>query len=184
MSGLIKRLWHDPVWSKVIATGVTTAVAGVGYWWTRAGVWARVTAAVGSGFAGLLAPVLVPRALVWLVLALLAVAALLSFGRARRKPVHPPPMQNPISVTPKFRDLNEDQQKFLEVLLRVYPRGMDLRNILANFLVTYPAGEILAESLETLGLVDISPVYQGAKSILLTKQGRDVCYEAGLDLVG
>jgi hypothetical protein len=30
---VIKRLWHDPVWSKVIATGITALIGLVWYFW-------------------------------------------------------------------------------------------------------------------------------------------------------
>ncbi len=81
-------------------------------------------------------------------------------------------------------DLEEPQQRFIEALLRVYPRSKGLRDILEPLQLTYAAGEILAENLEALGLVQIIQGFYQTKSVLLTKQGRDLCYKAGLDLLG
>jgi hypothetical protein len=48
IAAAIERLWDDPVWSKVIATGVIALIAGIGtiFNWWRAGFW-RVVSLLG-----------------------------------------------------------------------------------------------------------------------------------------
>jgi hypothetical protein len=114
------------------------------------------------------------------------------YQKLRRRPNDSPlvpalvPAAAPVPPPPKelvLADFDNNQQQILVMLLRIYPRSIALRALLENFQVTYPAGEILAESVEKLGLVTITPAYYDAKSIALTKQGRDFCCKVGLDLI-
>lgn len=65
-----EKLWKDPVWSKVIATGIIAAVGGLGAY--LLGYWPVVAGAASSGWVFLLASSSISN---WII-ALLAIAAL------------------------------------------------------------------------------------------------------------
>jgi DNA-binding MarR family transcriptional regulator len=77
-------------------------------------------------------------------------------------------------------DLTDQQRQLLIMLWRLYPKHIGLRTLLQNFQLTYPALERLVESVEKHGLVEIVPGLYHAKSVFMTKVGRDFCHDNGL----
>ncbi len=177
MRSLIKRLWNDPVWSKVIAGVILTLLGAAWVYYKRHPVaWDRVTTAFGRAWDWMLAPVGVARVLIGLAVLVLVICALRALRRLRIRrvlPAAPPPKELTAD------DLNAEQRRLLSVLIRLYPKSSSVRAISEAFLLQYPAAERLCEGLEKLGLITVTPVYD-AKSLSLTTRGRDFCYEQGI----
>jgi hypothetical protein len=163
----------------------------VGFWLgskldpTIALAWDKVTGAFGPAWQALWKPLGVPRLIALAVLVAAVAPPLLRWWRSWRegkephgvvvKFVPPPPAPPPLSVS--VFDLDEKQQKLLTMLWRIYPQSIELRVLLHNFELTYPALERLVESVEKYELVTIT---QFPTEVVLTKRGRDFCHESGL----
>lgn len=178
--GWIKRVWHDPVGSNVIAAGIVALIGAV----AALSIWTNVLGATGRAVAAVLRWLWTPVALPGVIVVALVVAAVVPVTRwwwSQRKTA-----QTPLPATPQppkpltGDDLNKNQKTLLIMLWRIYPNGIDLRHLLQNLELTYPAIERLAESLEKHGLVTITPGMYAATSVVLTKNGRDFCHENGL----
>jgi hypothetical protein len=177
MSTLIKRLWHDPVWSQVIAWGITGVLgAVVVYFWTHSDVWTRLISAIGSALEWLWAPVGVPRLLVGAAL-LLAMAAVI---RAWLGVQRPPAREEEAMFS---GPLDDQQRDFLLILLRIYPASTELRVAAATMRTDYAVIEALAERLAQDNLVSIIESLYAGKSVELTKRGRDTCLAHGWNLL-
>lgn len=79
--------------------------------------------------------------------------------------------------------LTNDQRDLLLALLEGYPRSIPVKLVSAKLIRTYAATEILAESMERLGLVTVIPGLHEAKSLVLTEQGRNLCVARNFDLI-
>jgi hypothetical protein len=110
LRNLLRWLWVDPVWSKVIATGIVAAVGGIviGEWWSESlavllAVWKFLGAA--TPMANWLLGILILSALAAVGLGIVLIYALLLSTREA-------------AAGPSFRDYNEDRFHFLDLRWR------------------------------------------------------------------
>lgn len=121
----------------------------------------------------------IPRIITLLLFALLVALLWDRFKAYRRVQLTATPQK----VTPKpltGDDLTEQQRQLLIFLWRRYPNHTDLHALVQIFELTYPALERLVESVEEHGLVEITSRLYQAKSVFMTKAGRDFCHDNGL----
>jgi membrane protein implicated in regulation of membrane protease activity len=77
---------------------------------------------------------------------------------------------------PARQDLEDSEVRFLRALYRAYDSPVGLRATAAP--MSYPGAERMAEKLEKAGLVKIIPATRFSEAnVVLTKIGRDYCYE-------
>jgi hypothetical protein len=126
---ILRRAWNDSVWSKVIAAGITAALAAIGS--LAVGQWHEVNDSAGALGAALASSVSVP---VWLLALLAGSVAALVLALSRRgnldgdASVDVQPNAVPVArigqplLARSFEDLSERQQQFLAQQFRVGKR--------------------------------------------------------------
>jgi hypothetical protein len=194
-----RRLWRDPVWSAVIATGIASAIGSLGlYVWKRVSAnasvhptaWDTFTKSVAVASDWLWRPLSVPRVLVWLALLGAAVVIARSVWRYRaptpgaiklpksRTQVYIPKKVDAPPPTP-IGDLTNRQEALVRMLIAVYPDGLELSRVAPQLRLGYAAAEKLAEGLEQLGLIAFARGAHNPASVFLQPAGRDLCLERG-----
>jgi DNA-binding MarR family transcriptional regulator len=160
---------------------------------TIALAWAKVTGAFGPVWQALWKPLGIPRVIALAALVAAVAPPLLRWWRLWRERKEPrkvvvefvqaaPPAPSPTPPVSVF-DLTEEQQRLLTKLWRIYDKSIDLNLLQSQFDMTYGAMERLVESVEAYGLVETIPGMYQRKSVVLTKKGRDLVHDSGLDLV-
>jgi hypothetical protein len=201
MRGWLTKFWHDPVWSKVISGGIIAAIGAAGlYFEEQRGTgtpanptaWENLTSGIAAAWAWLWAPLGVPRILVGLIFAAAVVALARLIQRRRR---HAPiaavaATKATVSVSrlgvreespPVVGELSDAQRMLLVMLIREYPRGLDVYVAAPQLRLKYPAAEKLAEEMAALKLITLAPGGHNAPVVFLTKRGRDLCIERRID---
>src|SRR5450755_3569081 len=76
MNALLKKLWHDPVWSKVIAGLILGGLAIIGGLWSKSDfspdfaiAWTAAKSGLGAVWAWLVAPIGIPAGIVLILVA-------------------------------------------------------------------------------------------------------------------
>jgi DNA-binding MarR family transcriptional regulator len=183
MPAWLKKVLHD-VAVRVGAGVILGALVAIWLWGKSnfsvdpSVAWSAVRLSIRATWCWLWSPLGIPRVIVWLTVALIAIAALRAWWRRQRTPVQVPRAPPPNELT--ANDLNGDQRRLLSMLIRNYPRSSSLPAVSEVLQLQYPAAERLCESLERMGLVTITPGLYDAKSVFMTVRGRDFCYEQGL----
>jgi hypothetical protein len=202
MNGWLKKAWHDPVGSKVIA-GIILGPIGLlaGWLWSasdfstnRRFAWTAARAAIVALVEWFAVPVPLSRAWLCIIISLDVIgwcfAAILVLYDIRRQldAVRSSvttvgvvqPTAAPVQLPPP-EAFSEVERHLFWVLYREYPRAIDVRIVAAPLALQYPKAEKLCEELAKTGLITLTPGAHHPPSVYLTPLGRDYVLEHGLD---
>jgi hypothetical protein len=202
MNPWLKKAWHDPVGSKVIAGIILGPIGLLAAWlWSASdfstngrAVWIGAGSAIVAFVKWFAVPVSISRSWLWIIICLGVLgwlfAALVWLYDVRRQldvvrgvvatvPEDPPIA--PAVQLPRPETLSGDQRHLFFILYREYPRAMDVRIVAAPLGLPYPKAEQLCEVLAKTSLITLTPGAHHPPSVYLTTTGRDYVLEHGLD---
>lgn len=202
MNGWLKKAWHDPVGSKVIAGVILGGLGAVATWlWSASDfstngrlAWTAAASAIVAFIEWFAVPVALSRSWVLIIVCLGLLgwlcAVLLWLHGARRRldairsgvaTVVQAPSVDPHAQLPRPEELSEVQRHLLFILYRDYPRSIEVRIVAAPLQLRYPEAEQLCERLAKTNLITVTPGAHHPPSVYLTTTGRDYVLEHGLN---
>jgi DNA-binding MarR family transcriptional regulator len=208
MKGWLKKAWHDPVGSKVIAGAILGGLGAIAAWlWSASDfslngalIWSGAKATVSDTVGWLAAPVTIPRLGLWLIICIgVAGWALIALERMRRARLAiateareevRETLVTAIQAQLKRRlpavTLTYTQRLMFHFLYRNYPGAANLSSLGGMIGLQYPAAEKLFEEMSETGLIEMNDVVNPRSNrteplVRLTKDGRNYCLENELD---
>jgi DNA-binding MarR family transcriptional regulator len=82
---------------------------------------------------------------------------------------------------PPDAPLRANEVLALKMLIRSHPKAVEIQPIASRLGISYAAAEKLIDEMESMGMVDVLHGWYGPNSVILTKGGRDLCVDHGMD---
>jgi DNA-binding MarR family transcriptional regulator len=205
MNGWLKKAWHDPVGSKVIA-GVILGGLSAAWLWSASNfslngglAWNGAKDGLRAFVSWLAAPAPISNLKLWIIIGVGAVgwwvaARLRARDLMRRQEGRDSDLavlEKELAIagsvgnpTPKVlapEDLTPEQRLSLHLLYQHYPRGIEVRGLSGPIGNSYAVAEQMCERLAEANLITLTDGEYDPPSAFLTKMGRDYCIEHGLD---